>query len=132
MAQSQTVLERWTIFFLSFLHNSGNPKSFKLSSPFLSLTYGDDRREIAERFALERCKHDRGIVFIYSLKSKSRYYFLAKDLANQLEEHGVHWYPDRNSEILLLDGMYPHFLIGILEVSKDPMNQILKWSAPQK
>lgn len=118
LGQSQTNLKGWQIFFLSFLHNNGRPRDFKRSSPFLSLTYGYDKLRIARRFALERCKHNRGIVFIYSLNSNWPYYFRAKDLTAQLEGYGVRWYKDIHHEILLINGMYPHFLIGILEVSR--------------
>lgn len=118
ISQSQTELEGWQIFFLSFLHNNGQPRNFKKYSPFISLTYGCDKLTTARRFALERSRYGKGIIFVYSLNSGWRYYIRAKDLTKQLKDYGVQWYKDIHHEILLINGMYPHFLIGLFEVSR--------------
>ncbi len=117
LSQSQKSLEGWQIFFLSFLHNNGKPREFKRSSPFISLTYGWDKLKIARKFALERSSYGKGIIFIYSLNSGWPYYIRAKGLIDQLKANNVQWYKDIHHEILLINGMYPHFLVGLFEVS---------------
>ena len=117
LSQSQTDLEGWQIFFLSFLHNNGKPRNFKRSSPFISLTYGCKKLATARRFALSQSPYGKGIIFLYSLNSNWPYYIRAKDLTEQLKDYGVQWYKDIHREILLINGMYPHFLVGLFEVS---------------
>lgn len=122
-------LGKWKIFFLSFLHNSGRMKSFKDYSPFISLTYGSDKYIISRKFALDRCKHNKGILFLYCLNAGWPYYIKTIDFGKQLKKFGVNWYKDINSEIMLLDGMYPHYLIGIYEVEplRNPRFIINPW-----
>ena len=111
-------LQRWKLFFLSFLHNSGTPSNYKASSPFLSFTHGSRKMQIARKFALNRCKHDTGIIFLYSLNANFPYYFQAKYLTDQLAKYNVDWYQDIHHEVILVNGMYPHFLVGVFEVTK--------------
>ncbi|MCX6150889.1 MAG: hypothetical protein NTX22_10220 [Ignavibacteriales bacterium] len=113
------LLAKWKIFFISFLHNYGSCETFKNYSPFISLTYGRNKYKVASKFALSKCSFDRGIVFVYSLTKNCHYYIKAKTLTNKLKKYGVQWYKDSHSEIMLLGGMYPHFLIGIFEVFKE-------------
>ena len=105
LSQSQTALEGWQIFFLSFLHNNGKPRNFKGSCPFISLTYGCDKLTTARKFALSRSSYGKGIIFVYSLNSNWPYYVRAKDLTDQLKDYGVQWYKDIHHEILLINGM---------------------------
>lgn len=109
-------LGKWKIFFLSFLHNNGSNKSFKDYSPFLSLTYGHKKYIISRHFALGRSKFKKGILFLYCLNAGWPYYIKTSIFLDELRSFGVNWYRDRHSEIMLIDGMYPHYLIGIFEV----------------
>jgi len=119
LKESGTNLQTWKLFFLSFLHNNGAPSKFKSPSPFISLTYGAKKISIARKFAFGRCRYSKGIIFIYSLNANFPYYFRSKDLTDQLKNYNVNWYKDVHHEIILINGMYPHFLIGVLEVTKN-------------
>lgn len=122
-------LGKWKVFFLSFLHNSGRLKSFKDYSPFISLTYGPYKYTISRKFALDRCKHKKGILYLYCLNAGWPYYIKTMDFGKQIKKFGVNWYKDINSEIMLLDGMYPHYLLGIYEVEpfRNPRFIINPW-----
>jgi hypothetical protein len=122
-------LGKWKIFFLSFLHNSGRLNLFKDHSPFISLTYGPNKYTISRRFATELCKHKKGILFLYCLNAGWPYYIKTIDFGNYLRKFGVKWYPDINSEIMLLDGMYPHYLLGVYEVEpfRNPKFVVNPW-----
>jgi len=109
-------LYRWKIFFLSFLHNSGKNKSFSGVSPIISLTYGYNKYVTARKFALSRSKISKGIIFLYYLNTNWPYFIKSKNLARKLKDFGVNWYNDINTEIMLINGMYPHHLVGIFEV----------------
>ena len=111
-------LQKWKIFFLSFLHNSGRNKNFSGISPFISLTYGYKKYVTARSFALKRSKTGKGIVFLYYIKDNWPYQVKSKFLTKKLKEFDVKWYNDINSEIMLINGMYPHYLLGIFEVEK--------------
>ncbi len=108
-------LGHWKIFLLSFLHNNGY-KLFMNYSPFLSLSYGYEKYIIARQFALNRCSLRKGIIFLYCLNAGWPYYLKTIDFTNALKKLGVMWYKDIHNEIMLIDGMYPHYLIGIFEV----------------
>ena len=60
------ILEKWKIFFLSFLHNSGSLKRFKSNSPFLSMAHGYRKYKIAREFAFNRISHDKAIIYLGS------------------------------------------------------------------
>lgn len=111
-------LSKWKIFFLSFLHNSGSLKSFKSSSPFLSMAYGHKKYAIAKQFAFNRISHDKAITYLYSLNAGDPYYIQTKVMTNKLKRFGIEWYEDIHNEIMLVNGMFPHFLLGILEITK--------------
>ena len=111
-------LGKWKIFFLSFLHNSGSLKSFKSSSPFLSMAYGYKKYAIAKQFAFNRISHDKAITYLYSLNAGDPYYIQTKLMINELKKFGIEWYEDIHNEIMLVNGMFPHFLLGILEITK--------------
>ncbi len=119
----------WKIFFLSFLHNSGRVKPFTHYSPFISLTYGPNKYTISRKFALERSKNKKGILFLYCLNAGWPYYIKTIDFGKQLRKFRVNWYPDINSEIMLIDGMYPHYLLGVYEVerSRNPRFVLNPW-----
>lgn len=107
------------IIFISFLHNNGK-KEFKSDSPFLSLTNGTTKFCKAKEFVLSKNNHKKnGYIFLYSLNKEifSSNYIITKDFTQFLKELGIEWYPDTHQEIMLLNGMYPHFILGIYEIT---------------
>ena len=112
-------LEKWKIFFLSFLHNSAKPIDFKKHSPFLSVAYGYKKYRTARNFALSRCKHKKGMILLYCLNAGWPYYIRTIDLTNRLAKFNVKWYKDIHNEIILMNGIYPHYLLGIFEVKNN-------------
>ena len=111
-------LNKWKIFFLSFLHNDGSLNEFKSSSPFLSLTQGWKKYRTARNFSLWRNKYGRGIIYLYALSKHDNNYFVTKEFTKKLKEFDIVWYEDNHKEIMLLNGMFPHYLLGIFEVTK--------------
>lgn len=110
------LLRKWKLFFLSFLHNNGGGRSFNNFSPFISLAYGYKKYVIARRFALKRCLHKKGILFLYSLNAGWPYYIRTIDFTKELKKFNITWYKDIHKEIMLINGMYPHYLLGVFEV----------------
>jgi hypothetical protein len=127
--QDSSLLGKWKLFFLSFLHNNGKCMSFKKYSPFISLTYGYRKYVIARKFALERCPHKKGILFLYCLNSGWSYYIKSIDFTKELKKFNIIWYKDIHKEIMLINGMYPHYLLGVFEVEpyKNPKFVINPW-----
>jgi len=104
---------------LSFLHNEGSFEEFKSSSPFLSLTHGRYKFRTARNFALSKHNQIRkGLIYLYSLNRQDHNYFITKKFTQKLQEFGISWYQDIHNEIMLLNGMYPHYLLGVFEVTK--------------
>lgn len=113
------ILAKWKVFFLSFLHNSGSLKDFKSNSPFLSMAYGYKKYAIAKQFAFSRISHDKAIAYLYALNAGDPYYMQTKLMTNELKQFGIEWYEDIHNEIMLINGMFPHFLLGILETTRN-------------
>jgi len=111
-------LNKWKIFFLSFLHNSGSLKDFKNYSPFISMAYNTDKYKIARKFAFERNTYDKAIIYLYALNTGDPYYIQTKSMTKVLKKYGVTWYKDIHNEIMLINGMYPHYLLGIFEITE--------------
>jgi hypothetical protein len=111
-------LKKLKIIFISFLHNNGQ-KEFKSDSPFLSLTNGDTKFYKAKEFVLSKKNlKENGYIFLYSLNKKvfSSNYIITKDFIDFLKRLTINWYPDIHQEIMLLNGMYPHFILGIYQI----------------
>ena len=111
-------LNQWKIFFLSFLHNDGSLNVFKSSSPFLSLTQGWKKYRTARNFSFMRNNYGRGIIYLYALSKSDNNYFITKEFTKKLKAFDIVWYKDIHKEIMLLNGMYPHYLLGVFEVKK--------------
>ncbi len=119
--KSQSELEHWRLFFISFLHNNGIGKKyekFKDYSPFVSLTYGNKKASISRRFAIDRTKHKKGYVFIIVVDTSKRDYIKTHDLITELSNFGIKWYGDKHKECMLLNGAFPHYILGLFEVQK--------------
>ena len=126
-------LEHWRLFFISFLHNNGKGRSFKKFknySPFTSLTYGKRKGRIARRFAMKSKKDiDTGIIYIVSVNNYYGNYIKTADMIKVLKQHGINWYPDVHSELMLINGIFPHDILGIMEVknNRTPLLIINPW-----
>lgn len=119
--KDQNELEHWRLFFISFLHTNGKGteyERFKNYSPFLSVTYGVNKKTIARKFAIERVKHHKGLIYIIAVNTKKSDYIKTQDLITELAGLGVIWYPDVNSECMLLNGAFPHNILGVMEVKR--------------
>lgn len=119
--KSQNELEHWRLFFISLLHNNGKGKKyekFKDYSPFVSLTYGNKKTSISRRFAIDRTKHKKGFIFIIVVDTRKRDYIKTHDLITELSDFGIKWYNDRHRECMLLNGIFPHYILGLFEVQK--------------
>lgn len=123
--QDIDTLNQWKIFFLSFLHNNGKLKEFKNHSPFLSVTHGCKKYMIARKFALDRVKHEKATIYLYSLNAGDPHYVMTKSMIKILKEYGVRWLKDINNEIMLINGMFPHYMLGVFEVEKDKTSRFI-------
>lgn len=110
-------LEKWKIFFLSFHHTDGRLQEFNSNSPFLSMTYGVKKFSNARHFALGSTR-ENGFVYLYSLNSGDPYYLKTSNLTKELKGYGAKWHYDKFNEIVLINGMFPHYMLGIFEVKK--------------
>lgn len=111
-------LRYWKVFLSAFLHNIGNVWDGKNESPFVSVTYGQTKVSVANNFALSRNKDEvnNGFIYFAFLETESKYYLYTKKMNKILKDLGIEWYDDVNNEIILLDGLFPHCIIGIFEV----------------
>lgn len=114
------------IVLLSFLHNSYKNKEFNTKTPFISLTHGENKINTAKNFALKcdnngNCKKKNGYIFLYGLPCRkidiNKEYVITKDLRNILENLGIYDFKDFYNEIMLVNGLYPHYLLGIYKLT---------------
>jgi len=107
------------LFFLSLFHTDGRLKEFKCYSPFLSVTYGSNKFAIARKFALGgESEKGKAFIYLYSLNEKDPYYMKTSDLSKELSRIGAKWHHDKYNEIKLINGMFPHYILGIFEVER--------------
>jgi hypothetical protein len=102
-------LRHYKTFFSAILHNVGNRWDNKDESPFVSTTYGNQKLEVARRFSTPRSEDENSMIFIYYICRTSKYYMLTTELNKMLKDLNVDWYKDIHSEMLLIDGLFPHF-----------------------
>jgi hypothetical protein len=108
------------VFFLSFFHTDGRLREFSDHSPFLSMTYGDEKFSIARKFALGKdYPKEKAFIYLYSLNAGDPYYMRTNNLSKELRKIGAKWHYDKYHEILLINGMFPHYMLGIFEVEKN-------------
>lgn len=119
-------LRFWKLFLSIVLHNIGNGWRHKKESPFVSVTYGEKKQKVAYEFAFSREEKDvqNGFIYLAFLEKKSPYFMYTKHINEILRNLGVNWYEDINNEIILIDGLFPHYIIGIFEVYKNSDNRI--------
>lgn len=108
------------VFFLSFFHTDGRLRKFSDSTPFLSMTYGDEKFSIARKFALGKDNpKEQAFIYLYSLNTGDPYYMKTNNLSKELRRIGATWHYDKYHELLLINGMFPHYILGIFEVTKN-------------
>jgi hypothetical protein len=114
------------IFLLHFLHTDGREKEFNTQTPFLSTAYGDEKFEIAKKFALgEDRQNKKSYIAIYLLNTKNAYYYKTKDLSGKLQSDGCKWHEDKYDELILVNGMFPHYLLALLELEKEEVTRCI-------
>lgn len=125
-----TVLNKIKIFFLAYLHNSYKNKLFNSITPFLSMAKGSKKFEIAKYFALNKGKKENSYVFLYSLCTKvnkniPEQYIITEEFIKVLKSLGIENLDDRYSEVMLLNGMYPHYLLGIIKIEDKKISEFI-------
>ena len=121
--------EAWKFVFLGFLHNKGvqygnyRDDYFKPYSGFVSLTYGEGKYDIAKNFALKNKR--KGFIFVYILRKDLPNYFKAETLTNELAKYNVKWYDDIHKEIMVINGLYPHNIVGFFEIEKEKTKRFI-------
>lgn len=117
------IQEGWKFMLLAFLQNKGNDDYFKPYSGFISLTHTADKYNTAKKFSLRHSKD--GLIYIYILNKNLKNYFKADDLTKRLNEIGVKWYEDIHNEIMVINGLYPHYILGFFEVQVDSIKRFV-------
>lgn len=113
-------------FYKAVLHNYGNKSGYKDTSEFFSVTYGKGKLETSIKFAIERKKDvEIGIVEIYFIPKESGFSISTKKIVERLKKLGVKWFEDIHNEIMLLDGMFPHYLFGFLIIEKREIHKLV-------
>ncbi len=108
------------VFFLSFFHTDGRLRDFSNISPLLSMAYGVEKFTIARKFALGKDNpKSEAFIYLYSLNTGDPYYMKTNNLSKKLRKKGAKWHYDKYHEILLINGMFPHYILGIFEVKKN-------------
>lgn len=129
--KSLEVQESWKFALLALLHNKGKTDGskgkiddyFKPYSCFVSLTYGENKYNTAKKFAVGR--NNNGLIYIYILEKSLKNHFRAMDLTNKLCDLGIKWYEDVNSEIMVINGLYPHNIIGFFEINREEVKRFV-------
>lgn len=84
------------------------------------MTYGNEKFSIARKFALgENNPKEKAFIYLYSLNVGDPYYMKTNILSKALNKIGAKWHYDKYHEILLINGMFPHYMLGIFEVEKN-------------
>lgn len=108
------------VFFLSFFHTDGRLRAFSTNTPFLSMTYGSQKFSIARKFAIGKDDpKEKAFMYLYSLNAGDPYYMKTNNLSKELNSLGAKWHYDKYHELLLINGMFPHYLLGVFEVEKN-------------
>lgn len=120
--ESEEIQESWKILLLGFLHNMdvnyANEKDydFKPYSGLISVTYGQDKYNIAKRFAAGGRR--KSIIYTYILRRDLKNYLATEMMYESLKNYGIECSEDPNSEIMIINGLYPHNIIGFFEIEK--------------
>ena len=92
---------------------------------FISLTHGNNKYKTARHFALNKKRNDIGFIFVYILDTNRNNYIKSSELTKQLEEYGIKWFPDIDNEIMVINGLYPHNIIGFFEVENENIKRFI-------
>lgn len=96
------------------LHNVGRGWSQKNQSPFISTTYGDKKIEVAKQFSKPQSDNEISLIFVYYMLRENKYSLRTAELNKLLKSMNVTWYPDIHNELIVADGILPHYHLGIL------------------
>lgn len=121
--QSIEVQKGWKFIFLAFLHNKGKDNYFKPYSGFVSLTHTAKKYSNAKKWALDSSSD--GLIYMYILDKNLKNHFKADDLTKRLNEYGITWYEDIHNEIMVINGLYPHYILGFFEVDTDSVKRFV-------
>ncbi|WP_375345370.1 hypothetical protein ACEWPB_15610 [Priestia megaterium] len=118
------------LFLTAFLHNVGRRWSGKSTSPLISATYGKRKKETSKKFAtnaLSGVPRNKGFLLLgyIPIEDSKKFEKLTKDLNRELEEQGVSWYDDIHNELMLLDGIMPHRIIGLFEIDINSKEKLI-------
>lgn len=112
--EDSSVVEAWRLLLYALLHNHGE-NEFKPYSFLVSLSHGDKKYRVARHFANRKFEH--GIVCVYILNENyNGEYITAKYLKEKLADYGVKWFDDRDNEIMLMNALFPHYIVGFFEI----------------
>lgn len=112
--QSPQIQKGWKFIFLAFLHNKGRDDYFKPYSGFVSLTHKAKKYTEAKKWALD--SSNDGLIYMYILDKNLKNYFKADKLTQKFKEYDITWYEDIHNEIMVINGLYPHYILGFFEV----------------
>jgi len=113
-------LRYFKLFYTAVLHNIGNRWSNKRESIFISTTYGDEKLKIAKGFATPSQGNEGiGLIFVYYKLRDTNNSIRTKHINEVLEKLQVKWYDDKHNELMVIDGIFPHYNLGILELLED-------------
>lgn len=111
------IIKEWLIF---AFHTMG-VKEFSRISPCISCSYGEDRFKIAKKFGGYGGKNNYYILMdCWVSKDDENINFRRTEYINQLlEEYGLKWFQNHNSEIMLKYAIFPQQLVGYYFVDRD-------------
>ncbi|WBW98841.1 hypothetical protein [Oceanirhabdus sp. W0125-5] len=95
------------------LHNIGNAWCDKKKSPLISAS---SSFETACEFSNPTNIEKTSIVIAEYGYEDSPYFIRTEKLNEILKNFGVEWYEDIHKEIMMLDGIYTHYILGIFDI----------------
>lgn len=125
-AKPITLLRQINLFLIAWLHNNGHGRlnsPFKNFSPLVSVTYGPKQLSKARSFALY--KNKSGYILLVVLNKNNPRFFFTKDMIQLLAIYNINWYPDNHNEIMIVNGILPHYILGVIEVKKNSTPQLI-------
>jgi len=116
------------IFLLNWLHNIGGKWENKKHSPFVSTSYGKNGFKTAASFSRRFNNELRSpsYVLIGYVKQKDREnYIYTNEMTDTLQSLKIDWYEDIHSEIIIKDAIFPHYIIGVMEIVNNNRTLVL-------
>ncbi|RNI11898.1 hypothetical protein EFE42_09720 [Methanohalophilus sp. RSK] len=131
--QSIGVQNDFRFLLLSFLHNKGMTyadeidSDFKPYSCFVSLAYNKSKYDTAKKYALgnNKIKNKDGLIYIYIVQKNWKNYITIEEMTSILNDCGVKWKKGLDEEIMIMNGLYPHFLVGFFEMKNEKCSRFI-------